>query len=241
MAPFPVIDDPSIKTQLESPATLHDVQYGAGSISSTLKVAIMVLAGFALVTAAMYLLFRNRKEPTLVWPATPLLVYESSVEIEFDDVENEDGSILDAEEYEGRTSLETILSSGTPRKLAFDVGSVMPFLGRRRLGILDRRGKLMLQCDTTAYYETDIIPTATKSPIDRMMCRPKVHFLENVATPLSPFWSRQAKITSPQQRPMFGFNPGNITPPVGSPMWSWKANARTITEHPDRLRGIRTP
>ena len=225
MAPIPNVDVPSTEYQLSTPATQYDLQHAAASLSSSLRVIIMILAGLTLATGALYCLLRKQKarRRQLVVPGTPLLVYESTVSIEFDECEDDEGTIVDEYEYEyeGRASSETILSMGTPRMLAFDINKIMPFLGRRKGSILDRRGKTTMRCDTTAYYETDIIPTVAKSPIDRNICRPKVGFVESIVSPLSPFWSKQTSKNSPC-RVKFGFNSNTITPPLGSPLWSRK-------------------
>jgi hypothetical protein len=242
MAPIPTLGDASIEQQLNSPATHFDVQTATESISSTLRIVIMILAGLTIATVALYCLLRTKRRTLqMVCPGTPLLVYESSVSIEFDEPDDDEETIIDIEDYGSRDSFETILSNGTPRKLAFDINKYMPFLSRRRTGILDRRGKTTLRCDTTAYYETDLVPTATKSPIDRKVCRPKVHFAENVVSPLSPFWARQKTITSPFSRPIFGFNSKTITPPSGSPMWSGRVPARAAAEIPARRKDFWTP
>jgi hypothetical protein len=192
----------------------------------------MILAGLTVTTGCLFCHLRKRRQSMkVVCPATPLLVYESTVSIEFDGLDDESETIIDIEDYDGRASFETILSGGTPRTLTFDIDSIMPFLSRRKSGILDRRGRTTLRCDTTAYYETDLMPTATISPIERRVCLPKVNFKEHVISPLSPSFTR----------PIFGFNPKTITPPLGNPLWCRMPMVRQGIESPIRRKDFWTP
>ena len=242
MAPLPVFDSSLTTTDFDVPVIPYAIQYRPASLSTTLRTAIMILAGMSLATGALYLLLRRqrRRPRQVVVPGTPLLVYESSISIEFDDIEDEEGTVVDESEHMKRASLDTILSNGTARKLTFGV-NILPFLEGPIGGILDRRGKANMECDTTAYYETDIvIPTVAKSPIDRTFRRPTIGFMQNIASPLSPFWSRQTTVASPRG-PVFGFDAKTITPPMCSPMWSRRVGLRSATEAPNRKKGYWTP
>ena len=239
MAPILSIHDPSLDKQFHAPATQFDVQNATESISSKLRVVILILAALTVCVGALYCLLRRPRRTTkLVIPTTPLLVFESTVSIDFDDLDDDEGTVIDVDFPEGRSSLETILSDGTPRRFTFDADKIMPFIERRKGNILDRRGITTMLCDTTAYYASEMMPMVMKSPIDRKICRPKVNFVENIASPLSPFWSKQATASS---RPVFGFTSKTITPPLGSPLWSVRGSARSLVTAPMSKKGCWTP
>ncbi|KAK5170621.1 uncharacterized protein LTR77_005210 [Saxophila tyrrhenica] len=240
MAPLPVLDNESLGRQFDSTAIGNNLQHATALISSSMRFGILILAGLTTTAAAVYYLHRLRNGPgSLVCPATPLMVYDSTISIDFEETADDDDCTFGSD---GRRSFETIISMTTPTKLTFDIGGIMPFLSRRAGGILDRRGQATLKCDTTAYYETDVLLMATRqahSPIDRKACRAQVDFVEDVGSPLTPFWARQAAALSPRGRSMFGF--GAEKNALRSPTWSRRAVVRLTPKSSWDGRPCQTP
>ena len=129
--------------------------------------------------------------------STELLIVESNITIDML-VEDGQDSVTDFEDMSGRTSFETILSSVSATRIAFDIEKLPAIM---RDGILERRGRSRMTCDTTIAHDMDHIITA--DPIS--------------GTPRN---------VRPAVQPVFGFDGLQITPPLGSAMWSRKMDAR---------------
>ena len=121
-------------------------------------------------------------------------VFESDISI---DMIGEDWNAYDSgTEFEDLTELddmETILSSASATRMSFRLETLPSII---RGGILERRGRNNIYCDTSAYYDSDVIASDTG--------------------PLTGHTETKRSVT----RPVFGFNFHNITPPIGNALWS---------------------
>lgn len=125
-----------------------------------------------------------------------MLVFESDISIDMivDDCWSQsDGTEFDDLSEQG--SMETIVSSASATRATFGIDNLPNLI---KGNILERRGRKDMLCDTSAYYEVNMIASA--------------------AGPLSGRMSAKRSVT----RPVFGFNFQEITPPVGSPLWNRK-------------------
>lgn len=141
-----------------------------------------------------------------------MLIYESNISI---DMVMEDGqygsyspTVCDDDlSTQGRNSMETILSSASATQITFALDKLPMSMAMKAGGILERRGRGQLGCDTSAYYDmsgTQVTPTMPASGAS------KKSFM----------------------KPVFGFEVQEITPPVGSPLWNRKWDGRALCTGP---------
>lgn len=120
-------------------------------------------------------------------------------------------------DIESRYSTDTIISPKFPRRVVFDANraSTRPATstGEWKDGILDRRGRAQLKCDTTAQYAIDMV---VKAPVPQSCPANTLRVL-----------------------PTFGFDEGTITPPIGSPLWRRKPDSAQASDSPRQQRSGR--
>lgn len=189
------------------------MQQTTNAVTDTLRLVIVILGLITLFLITTWVLSRvklrwSRRltlksatgtgiyEDTYVLSPSGFEVFESDISI---DMIAEDGQTYSSgtefDDLSDCGDLETILSSASATRLEFRLDSLPNIM---KGSILERRGRKDMLCDTSAYYEFDTVATNT--------------------TPLS---AVHEAITS-VARPIFGFNFQDITPPVGSPLWSRK-------------------
>ena len=231
MSPIPPMHQVRHSESFGDTSTPKAFQQTKNVVADTLRPMVVVLGVVTLSFIAFWLVPRvrlqwnrrvtlNSASSTGIYEETYLLspsgieVYESDISI---DMIAEDGqtqsSCTEFDDLSENGDLETIVSSASVTRLNFRVDSLPSIM---QGGILERRGRKDMLCDTSAYYEFDTIATGTG--------------------PLSAAQETKKSVT----RPIFGFNFQEITPPVGSPLWNRKVDIpRTIgpgpLTHPPQL------
>ena len=116
----------------------------------------------------------------------------------------------DGRDTESRCSYDTILSPKSSTQAVFEtnrMSTMTPTPTReRRDNILDRRGRTRLKCDTTAHLVTGMVNNA--------------QILQS------------CPVYSLRVLPVFGFDEGTITPPIGSPLWHRRPESAHISDSP---------
>ena len=187
-----------------------------GVSSSRIQVAILlvflVVAGLPLALGYLWMLYQRRARQHRRHGSNQsigLVIMDSSVSVDLvvrQDHYPESGG----RDIESRYSTETILSPISPRRAVFEPNRIptMPATstGELKDNILDRRGRVQLKCDTTAQYAIDMV---AKAPMPQSCPANSLRVL-----------------------PVFGFDEGTITPPIGSPLWQRKPNSAHNSDSP---------
>lgn len=208
---------PRLATQIERrheeyavPAMSNALDLTTSAVANAMRLTIVLLGALTLSLVTIWLLGRirlrwkrhRRNKISLVsgleadYPpmSSNFLVLESDISIDMiiEDVKTP-SSGTEFDDMSELGSMETIVSPVSATSLNFDIDKLPGIL---KGGILERRGRNDLQCDTFAYYSVDTIEPRTG--------------------PISARLESKRSVT----RPVFGFNFQEITPPVGSPLWN---------------------
>lgn len=178
------------------PTTL---QSATDTLTASLRLVVIILAVLSVVCGALWLLLRRTRIRLRVSNGSDrsaeLLILESDISIEMVG-EDGQGSILDFEDVVGRGSFETVLSSVSATKIAFDLEK-LPVMMRGEIS--ERRGRGRLRCDTTASYNLDQVaistgPLSGSTQAEKSSVRAIYRFEGlQVSTPgVSPTWFRKA-------------------------------------------------
>lgn len=190
----------SDKTLITMPVLPTRSQSTNDALATSLRLILIFLAASSLVCGMLWLLMRRTRIRLRVGNgldrSAELLILESDISIEMVGEDGE-GSVLDFEDIIGRGSFETVLSSVSATKIAFDLEK-LPVMMRGEIS--ERRGRGRLRCDTTASYNLDQVAVSTG--------------------PLS--GSTQAEKSS--VRAVYRFKGLQVSTPGGSPTWLRKAD-----------------
>ena len=173
-----------------------DLHRATISIATTLRILVIALAALTLALGCVWFLLRSRARTRhrrnlstelIIFgsdPASDLMIYESDISISM--IEEGLGIDFDSDDC------ETILSSASPRRIAFDDDKLPLMMAARKGSILDRRGRNRIACDTSAYYNIDAVLTGTATgPLSGklLICQPVTGFKE-LKTPSTTVWSK---------------------------------------------------
>jgi hypothetical protein len=188
----------------------------AGISSSRIQIAILlvflVVAGFPLALGYLWMLYQRRVRQHRRHGSNQsigLVIMDSSVSVDLV-VRQDHCAESDGRDIESRYSTETTLSPIFPRRAVLETNRI-PTLpatstGELKDNILDWTGRAQLMCDTTAHYAIDMVAKA-----------------------LIP---QSCPANSLRVLPVFGFDEGTITPPIGSPLWQRKPDSAYISNSP---------
>ena len=194
------------------PATPNALQQTTDAVTNAMRLIVMLLGAVTLSLIIIWLLARVRLRLRrhrrnkiscsggyeAIYPPTSssMLVLESDISIDMiaDDRQTQ-SSGTEFDDLSEQGSMETIVSSASATRATFGIENLP---GLIKGSMLERRGRKDLSCNTSGYYEANMIATGTG--------------------PLSGRMSAKRSVT----RPVFGFNFQEITPPVGSPLWNRK-------------------
>lgn len=214
MVPHPLLQMDQENEGFSPPARTYIYEITNGPVTDVMRMLVALLGGGSLSLLVIWLLARIRLrwkrnkhnrlaltggEYQALYPPIPssnMMVFESDITI---DMILDDGDTLGTgkgfDDLSDHESMETIVSSVSATRTAFDIDELPPVM---KGGILERRGRKDLSCDTSAYYNLNTIAMSN--------------------SPLSTHIEAKKTMT----RPVFGFNFQEITPPVGSPLWNRK-------------------
>lgn len=213
MSPLPDLHKMRHSESFEAISQPSTLQQTTNSMLETLRLVIVLLGVLTLAFFAYWLFSRigfrwNRRltldlvpganvyEDIHITSSSSIEVFESDISIDMiaEDVQTH-SSGTEFEDLSDNGDLETIVSSASATRLSFRIDGLPNIM---RGGILERRGRKDMQCDTSAYYDFDNVATGTGPPSA----------------------ARESKRSV--TRPTFGFSFQEITPPVGSPLWNRK-------------------
>ena len=209
MSPRMVVRIERLHGEFTAPATFNALEQTTNAVASAMRLIVVLLGAVTLSLVTIWLLGRIRirwkrdrsnrislvdeHEAVYLPMSTNCLVLESDVSIDMivEDVKTP-SSGTEFDNLSDLGSMETLVSAAS---ITFDIEK-LPWLMKG--GILERRGRKELQCDTSAYYSVDATAAGT--------------------SPISARFEPKRSVT----RPVFGFNFQEITPPVGNPLWNEK-------------------